>query len=240
MQRPTSLIGLPQKKVTTGLLKLKNAGITPALWLRMLNADATAMQCLRKAWPGACLADGLVYDAVAMARILGLPVECNEAAPKAAPGEIVLWYGGWSLKTLRDSAAGKQWMDQSPDQEQYDVPGWTEKPGYYHLHLPLWGSQGKTYAGHYAFLRKERLINEWELSPVAIAATALLVLFMETGDDPLQYGACRCGEPLPHEFAARSALMITEGRLHVGTGQDDRTEADGRKLWIAACSRGFF
>src|ERR1700676_483675 len=55
-----------------------------------------------------------VYDAAAMSRILGLPCETDEPVPEALDGEIVLWYGGWTLQQLRFSNAGKSrmWQDQ--------------------------------------------------------------------------------------------------------------------------------
>ncbi len=49
--RSTSLTGLPQKKITTGLKRLQEAGITPAQWLRMLDAVPAQLQRIVEAWP---------------------------------------------------------------------------------------------------------------------------------------------------------------------------------------------
>jgi hypothetical protein len=49
MTRRTSLSSPPQKKVTTGLKRLQEAGITPKRWLQMLDADAATMQRLAAA-----------------------------------------------------------------------------------------------------------------------------------------------------------------------------------------------
>lgn len=155
---------------------------------------------------------GIVYDAPTVSRILGLPVECNEPVPQAADGEIVVYYGGWDLKQLRTSAAGKKRMWQ--DQNWYEKYGWKAEPGYYRLLLPVPNSNLKTWSDQLSHLAS--INTAWQPSPVCIAATALLVHLTETGNDLLKNNWCRCMEALPRGFHA--GLGVREGRVRV----DDR------------------
>src|SRR3989338_6914641 len=43
-RKSTSLLSLPQKKITAGLKRLMSAGVLPDNWLAMLNADEVAMR----------------------------------------------------------------------------------------------------------------------------------------------------------------------------------------------------
>src|SRR5262245_56743275 len=110
MTKTTSLSGLSHEKVSAGFKKLQHAGVTPERWLAMLDADVAAMRRLAAAWPGApptaSKGGGLIYDAAAVSRILGIPAECPDPVPPAAAGEVVIYSGGWNLRTLRTSAAG--------------------------------------------------------------------------------------------------------------------------------------
>ncbi len=213
----TSLTSLPQKKITTGLKRLQESGITPERWLTMLDADAAEMQRLSTAWPGGAAppvitvprSNGLVYDAAAMSRILGLPCECSDPVPQAAYGEIVVYYGGWDLRTLRLSEAGQKRMRQ--DQDWYEKYGWKAEPGYYGLLLPVPDSNRKNWSAQLQHLTAIDAV--WQAAPICIAATALLVHLTETGNDLLKNDWCRCAEALPDDL--RAGLTVGDGRVVV-------------------------
>lgn len=230
----TSLTGLAQKKITTGLKRLQEAGITPERWLTMLDTDAAAMQRLAAAWPGAPVplivpkashGTGIVYDAGAIFRILGLPAECSNPVPEAAKGEIVIYYGGWDLMQLRTSPAGKKRMWQG--QDWYEKYGWKAEPGYYRLLLPVLDSNRKNWSEQLQHLAG--IDAAWQPAPICIATTALLAHLKETGNDLLKNNWCRCTEPLPDDNHA--ALTVRDGRVHVDRYWDGYPRVHA---WLAA------
>jgi len=155
---------------------------------------------------------GICYDAPAESRILGLPCDCRDHAPDPADGEIVIYYGGWDLRTLRSSAGGKQRMWQ--DQDWYEKYGWQAEPGYYRLLLPVPRCNRKTWSEQLRHLQS--IDPAWQPAPVCVAATALLVHLTETGNDLLRHDWCRCAEALPS--GSRTALTVSEGRVGVYSG----------------------
>lgn len=150
-----------------------------------------------------------VYDAAAVSRILGLPAECKDPIPKARDGEIIIYYGGWDLPTLRTSAVGKKRMWQG--QTWYDDKGWKAEPGYYRLLLPVPGSNRKSWDDQLKHLAT--IDRAWQPAPICVAATALLVHLTETDSDLLRRKWFRCAEALPHDYHA--ALGVDGGRVHV-------------------------
>jgi hypothetical protein len=134
----------------------------------------------------------LIYDANAVSRILGIPSECDIACPQPEEGELIVYYGGWTLPTLRNSLAGRTHM--SPKQTWYDKFRWKSEPGYYRVLLPIPQSSPLD-------LRQLlRSLNEraagWRSTPVCIAATVVLVHLAETAENLLSYGSCHCAEPI--------------------------------------------
>lgn len=212
----TSLTSLPQKKVTTGLKRLQETGITPERWLTMLDADSPSMQRLAAAWPGGVQIvntvprnGGIVYDAPTMSRLLGLPCECNDPVPQAAFGEIIVYYGGWDLRTLRLSPGGQKRMRQ--DQDWYEKYGWKAEPGYYGLLLPVLDSNRKTWDDQLRHLTG--IDPVWQVAPVCVAATGYLAHLLQVGDDLLHNDWCRCAEALPD--GGRAGLGVLGGRVVV-------------------------
>lgn len=153
---------------------------------------------------------GLVYDAAAVSRILGLKAESSESVPQAADGEMVVYYGGWDLKTLRTSVAGKKRMWEDPD--WYEEQGWKRNPGYYRLMLPVSGSNRKDWNDQLKHLSE--FGPAWEPASVCVAATALLVHLTGTGKDPLKGDWCRCAEAIPKK-GLRASLEVRDGRVHI-------------------------
>lgn len=151
---------------------------------------------------------GIVYDAAAITRILGLPAECSDPAPEALDGETVVYYGGWTLQELRSSKAGRARMW---DQDWYDSYGWKAGPGYYRLLLPVPGSNRKTWEQQRRHMRE--LDEAWEPAPVCIAATGLLAHLAATGNDLLRDDFCRCAEALPD--GGHAVLTVYGGRVLV-------------------------
>ena len=225
----TSLTGLPQKKITTGLKRLQEAGITPARWLKMLDAQPADLQRLVASWPGAEPIRGTtgnVYHAGAVSLILGLQCECNDSPPDADDGEIVVYYGGWDLKQLRLTKAGINQMWQN--QNWYDDKGWKAEPGYYRLNLRTPDSNHKNWNEQTVHLRT--IDEAAQAAPVTVAATALLVHLRWNGQDLLKNDWCRCAEPLPGD--GRAVLTVHDGRVRVDNSNwdDDR----GGNIWLAS------
>lgn len=167
----------------------------------------------------------IVYDATAVNRILSLPVKCGDPVPEALDGEVVIFHGGWDLKTLRVSAAGKKRMWQN--QDHYEKYGWKAEPGYYRLLLPVPNSNRKSWSDQLRHLAS--IADAWLAAPICVAATALLVHLTETGNDLLRNDWCRCTEPLPDGLHA--ALTVLGGRVFVG---DDWDGHPGDLLWLSA------
>lgn len=172
--------------------------------------------------------NGIVYSAVQVSRILGLPVECNEPVPQAADGEIVVYYGGWDLKQLCTSTAGKKRMWQ--DRDWYEKYGWKAEPGYYRLLLPVPNSNLKVWTDQLSHLAT--ISAAWQPSPVCIAATALLVHLTETGNDLLKNDWCRCAEALPD--GVHAGLAVGGGRVGVSYSWDDYPFG---RVWLSAARK---
>jgi hypothetical protein len=201
----TSLQSLPQKKVTVGFAKLQQAGVSSRMWLAMLNAPEAAMQRLVTAWP----CQPRVYDAVAL---LGFGGEATEPLPDAAPGTLVIRYGGWSLRELRDKR-----NDLMHKQDWYDKYPWAGEKlpsGLYVLRLPIPDSNRKTFAE-----QTKLLLPGEEPAHVVLATTALLSHRLVTGEDLLKGGWTRCGQRT--DDGGRVGLRWDGGRLHVRSGWDD-------------------
>ena len=122
------------KKLLAWAERAAKQGLDLSTDLQSSIDDPVQMQCIVRcirvgapefSVPGA----HLVYDAAAVSRILGIPVKCSDPVPQAADGEIVVYYGGWNLKQLRVSPAGKSCMWQN--QDWYEKYRWKAEPGYY-------------------------------------------------------------------------------------------------------------
>lgn len=132
----------------------------------------------------------MVYDAAAVSRILGLPAECSEPVPQEAGPGIILYYGGWDLRTLRLSPAGLRRMSQEVC--WYDEYPCSAEAGYYKLLLPVPNSGGKHLRNQLRVLAS--IGADWQPVPVTVAMTALLVHVTKTGADLLFNRFCRCAE----------------------------------------------
>lgn len=170
--------------------------------------------------------NGLVYDAAAMSRILGFPAECSDPVPEAAEDEIVIYYGGWDLKTLRNSPAGQARMCQN---DRYDGRQRSTDPAYYNVLLPVPASNGEEWSGQVILLRTAH--EGWQPAPVCVAATALLVHLTETGNNVLKDASYRCAETVLGN--GRVILAVRDGRVDLYDDADwpDRCFDD---LWLAA------
>ena len=226
----TSLTGLAQKKITTGLRRLQEAGVTPALWLKMLNARPEELKRIVTAFSvvPACTGTGLVYDAASVSRILGLSCECSDPIPAFNDDEIVIYYGGWSLAQLRASHVEQPCMWQQ--QNWYDDYKWRAEPGYYRVLLRVPDSDCRDWNEQVGHLK---MIDEaWQPAPVVVAVTALLVHLRQTGNDLLGGGWCRCAESLP---GCHVALAVSNGLVLVNDERWDDRRCDG--IWLSAARR---
>ena len=213
----TSLQSLPQKKVTTGFAKLQQAGVTPHMWLSMLDADEAAMERLVAAGPRQPGA----YDAVALP---GFGEPSGEALPDAAAGEIVLRYGGWSLRELCEGEVGTNLMHRQDWYDRYEWSGRKLPAGIYRLRLPVPDSNHKTFAE-----QQTLLLPGEESAPVVIAATALLCHRLQAGEDLLRGDWARCKEQAGG--GCRAELRWLDGRLGVGVSWGGNRLAF---MWLAS------
>jgi hypothetical protein len=217
--KKTSLRGLPQKKITTGVNKLQAAGIDVSRWLAMLNASDAEMQRLASAWP--VFQPSYAYDAVS---IFGFGPASNEPLPEAEPGEIVIRYGGWSLTEIGIYMVGRELMHE---QDWYDRYPWSSEklpPGTYRLRVPVPDSNRKTFA------EQERLLPQGEqVAPVVLVATALLAHRLKADEDLLNTAWTRCKEQTADGY--RVVLGWVEGRLYVYGNWGDLRHGD---LWVSS------
>lgn len=220
-----SLKKLQKKKLDVGVNRLSGY-IDVERWLAMCNASAAEMQHLTKAWPMPHLSH--TYDAAAVSRILGLPCTSGVSIPKAEDGEIVIYYGGWDLPTLRNCVAGRERMWQN--QDWYDEKGWDAEPGYYRLLLPVPDSNCKKWDEQVRHFKT--IDSAWKPTPICVGATALLVHLAETGVDPLKGDWARFADALPG--GRRAVLRVSEGRARVGSYWDGNGYGD---VWSSAARK---
>ncbi len=161
------------------------------------------------------LGTGVSYDATTVGRTLGLSCECNDPAPKANDGEIVVYYGGWSLGELVGT-------DKVVNHLSDERNSWKAEAGYYHVLLPVPDSNRKTWsqqAGDEESSMLARQYDGWQAIPTPIGATALAVHLGVSGEDLLKGDFARCAEALPDDNHA--ALCVSEGRVLVYNYWDD-------------------
>ena len=176
----------------------------------MLDADPASMQRLVRYIRTGCpfLGTGVSYDAATVGRTLGFSCECSEPVPKANDGEIVVYYGGWSLGDL--VGTGKVVNHLSSERET-----WKAEPGYYRVLLPVPDSNRKTWSQQ-AGDEDSMLVRQydgWQPIPTPVGATALAVYLGISGEDLLKGNFARCDEALPDDRHA--ALCVDEGRVGV-------------------------
>ncbi len=213
-----SLKRLEKKKLDVGINKLSDAGIDVERWLAMCDGDAAAMQRLVAAWP--FRRPSYVYDAATVSRVLGLPCECSDPVPKAADGEVVVYYHGWELEALEGTGKVVNYLSSSTKQ-------WKAPAGYYRALIPVPESNRLTWdeqAGDDKASLLARQYAGWLALPTPIGATALAVHLGVTGEDLLQGDFCRCAEALPLD--SRAELDVYEGRVDVSSGWDDLRHRD--------------
>jgi len=169
----------------------------------------------------------LVYDAVTVSRILGLPCECNDPVPPARDGEIVVYYGGWSLTQLRRCSGS---TERTLKQAWYKTYEWPALSGYYRLLLPVPRSNFRHWDAQLHHLAT--IDAAWTPAPVRVAATALIVHFIDTGEDLLRGGRCRCAEALPGNW--HPEIGVYAGHVCVRRRWDF---FPGKRLWLAAAKK---
>lgn len=224
-KRRTSLTSLPQSKITTGLKRIQENGLTSDRWLQMLNATPEQLRRIVEAFPGApagvqSKAGGIVFDADTMGYLLGLRCECNDTVPEAAQNEIVIYYGGWTLATLCNSVAGKGKIQINED---LNITGCKSEPGYYRVILRAPGGARMTWDEQVSGMR--RFDKTFQPAPVAVAASALLVGPVGTRNDVLYETACRCAEELPH---GRNVTLLPsrDGGMSIVSSYSDARKED--------------
>jgi hypothetical protein len=190
---------LKGRNLDLGMNNLAEAGINVERWLAMCDADAAAMQRLVAAWP--VLLPSFVHDAETTCSILGFPNNCKEEAPKAANGEGVVWYDGWTLGEL--VSTGKVVNNLYEKQKSWKAP-----PGYYHARIPVPESNWMTHEQHADLLA--RLYASLKELPTPVGATVLAVHLGVTGEDLLKGKCCACaGVVFPD--GVRAVLNVHKG-----------------------------
>ena len=164
-----------------------------------------------------------VYDATA---ILGFGERARESIVVGEPGEIVIRYGGWSLKDLFFSSIGG---DLIHDQEFWLYYPWAnqKKPaGIYAMRLPIPDSGEKSFPDQTHLLHgDERAV------PVVLGASALLAQHIMGGENHLKGNWTRCREK---SNSGHVALSWYGGRLDVSEHGDDIYR---KHLWLSSCRR---
>lgn len=196
-----SLKRLEKKKLDVGMNRLSEIIVVEG-WLAMCDADPAEMQALKAAWPVPL--PSFVHDAKTTCGILSLPNTCTVEAPKAAKGEIVVWYDGWTLGEL--VATGKVVNHLSNEREAWKAPA-----GYYHARIPVPRSNRMTHDEQVDHL--SRLYAAMKELPTPVGATVLAVHLGVTEEDLLEGNFCRCAEALSD--GRHAELGVREGRVFV-------------------------
>ena len=108
-------------------------------------------------------------------------------AKAASQNSITFWSGGWSLLELRGMNPNL-FFDQSwYDNEEFATVKHPE--GTYTVNLDVANSRNKTFQEQKRLLKGDEVIP-----PIAVVATAALLLFLQTGRYPLSDYYVRCAE----------------------------------------------
>ncbi len=150
--------------------------------------------------------DGLACDATFL---LGFGPASTEPLPQAAPGEVVIRYGGWSLQELRESSTGKELMFQDHWSDGYPWNSENLPTGIYRFRVPVPNSNCKTYIE-----QTQILSSGEEPAPIVLAATAMLVgRFLRIKEYLLRGHWTRCREQMNDD--RRVGLIWSDDRLHI-------------------------
>ncbi len=129
-----------------GFLKmLIKRGVSPEHLLRALKEEArmdVIAGVIRNLT--AEITFGIVFDEKKMCHSLGLHPSIGLPVPEPIPGEIIAWYGGWSVADLNDKVSAYY-----PEQRWFENKPWfseRSEPGYYRLRIPVHGSLQKTFS----------------------------------------------------------------------------------------------
>ena len=239
------LTKLNEKAIRTGLKLLQEAGITGRMWLAMLKTSLPEREQIFSAWPDqptkatrkVSTAPGIVYSAKQVGRILGLQCDCSAPVPKALPGEVIVYYGGWSLKALCETEVGQRRIVRD------NVFGTPRRwgPGYYRLLLPVQGS-----ANQYKYEQLRQLFGHgrgWIAAQTPLATLALVLHLETTGKNLLRYrgagayysGVCRCAEKCSRgEETPGACVEITKRKVVITDYAEDARDSD---LWMAAAQK---
>lgn len=155
-----------------------------------------------------------VYDARTVGRILGIPCECSDPVPKAADGDIVVYYGGWDLGVLEGT--GKVVNDCAPHGKY-----WKTAAGYYRAIIRYAPKPNDlTFYKHaeaeISFLGRQ--YSGWQILCAPIGATVLAVHLGVTGEDLLQGNIWCCTKVVP--YCSQVGICVYERRVHVFGGGD--------------------
>jgi len=166
---------------------------------------------------------GLVYDAVS---ILVFGEAASEPLPDAADGEIVLRYGGWSLRELCSNPVVRErnLMWELDSFLEFQLSNEKLPSGIYRLRVPVPDSNNKTLA------EQEQLLASGEqTAPVVLVASAMLAHRFQTGENLLKNDWTHCKE----ETAGwcRVVLSWAEGGLYVADHWGARR---GAQMWLSS------
>jgi hypothetical protein len=160
------------------------------------------------------------YDAAA---ILGLSPPSPKPLPEGQPGCYILYYGGWSMKDIRDSERLKHLIDQHPH-AWYEVDN-QPPPGIYSVRIPVPGTGGKTYHDQLALIPAGE-----EPVPAVIIATVLLSALLRDHIDPLEGGSTLCKEETSRCW--HMVLQWSDGWISPTEHNDYRKAEDN--CWISS------
>jgi hypothetical protein len=164
---------------------------------------------------------GHAYDAVAL---LKFGPE-SQALPDAGPGEVIIRYGGWSLKELRDKC---HCLMHPQDWHEKYAWGCEQLPsGLYVLRLPIPDSNRKTFDE-----QTKLLLPGEEPAHIILAATALLSHRVVAKEDLMKGNWTRCGQQTAR--GGHAGLDWVGGRLYVDCYWGDDRGGNG---WLSSARR---
>lgn len=226
---------ITELKVTKKLLafgeRAAKKGLDLSVDLQQCIDDPEKMQRLVSYIKAKCpsLGTGVSYDAERVCKILGFPCQCSDPAPQAIAGQIVVYYGGWSLGSLSK-------MNNVTNNTFGGSDAWIAEAGYYRVLLPVSGSNRKTWheqAGDAESSMLARQYNGWQVTPTPIAATLLAVHLAVTGKDLLNGDMARCKE-LFNDQGRRASIDIHVGRVFINRIWDQDSQYN---IWLSAARK---
>jgi hypothetical protein len=170
---------------------------------------------------------GILYDARLMNRMIGSGLTHSRPVPQVPRGHMVMWYGGWNFKTLRESDAGRSHTRLT--QRCFDNAKWTAPPGYYRMAFLSLETSRKTWDEQIRSLRESHRF--WMPAPTILVASVLVTHLRQTGRNVLGDEIVRCSDGCSDHHIG---ISIEDHHLAIRGVPDNYRSSS---VWMAACMR---